>query len=272
MRCVGSKKIPIDALHLATIFLATSVIVHESMLNAQLWTHSAIIFVPALAFIDFEFSAGPWIFSMLFLVMEIAVFCRLRSQIFADEKTIYSTEEIALNSENGDKSSTSMANLLRRFPEFDKAYVDQVLTRCGEHRGKAAAVLQGRQQDQLLQLQRPPTEAFHPDCSDCQEVIYPSPATMDDHTKVGGRMWAGETDGMELDIPPSTTVAQMVDILAERSGLEPRSMQLSYGGRILNAEQTLRECVNQSGERLQLVHGPIIAQANPLVESRVPKI
>ena len=40
----------------------------------------------------------------------------------------------------------------------------------------------------------------------------------------------------------------------------------------LNGEQTLRQCVNQSGERLQLVHGPIIAQANPLVESRVPKI
>ena len=90
---------------------------------------------------------------------------------------------------------------------------------------------------------------------------------------MGGPCGGENAEGIEeLNIRPSTTVAQMIEILAQRSGLDPRTVQLRYDGRVLKAEQTLRECVNQSGERLQLVQRPITTQTNPLANSHVPKM
>ena len=46
----------------------------------------------------------------------------------------------------------------------------------------------------------------------------------------------------------------MIQILARKCGLEPGTVQLSYDGQVLNPEQNLRDCVKQSGERLQLIY------------------
>jgi hypothetical protein len=73
---------------------------------------------------------------------------------------------------------------------------------------------------------------------------------------------------VELDVLPTVTVAAMIEILAQKSGLEPDTVQLSYDGQVLNPDQILRDCVKQSGERLQLTHtassSAIELHANPV--------
>ena len=60
---------------------------------------------------------------------------------------------------------------------------------------------------------------------------------------------------IELDMLPSITVTEMIEIVHSQK----KTVNLSYGGRVLNYEETLRarDCVEQSGKTLQLIHNAI---------------
>ena len=57
---------------------------------------------------------------------------------------------------------------------------------------------------------------------------------------------------LEIDVMPTISVRELTKSLAAMSGHEIENTELSYCGKVLHPDQTLKDCVGRSGKTLQL--------------------